>query len=533
MNSIDSFSYMIRRSIQFSKDHFVFSSIIVGIIGSIILLLATTKYGIGVSPDSTIYLDCARSISNFEGYQTFYGTYYRYAPFYPLVLSIFEFIGWDAMTGALIINMTSFILIIAIGAKIMNKVSARALLIPGLLIMVTSRHLFNISIMAWTEPLFICLCMASILFLIQYLESGKMKYLLFTSILASLAVSTRYLGIVLIMTGCVTLLFHGRKGENQKRFFDTVLFGVISSAPVTVFLIRNYIETSTLLGDRPGSSSSILDNLYYTLRSMTNWFIPQIASGPIEYIGIGIFAIFLIAILVLVLRSQFGSDERSKAIRPILYFFIIYVVYINLSAALVGFDNINDRFVSPIFIPFVIIMIHGMTIFINKGIPGIRSLDDGVKHVKKMKRRRGKILATGIILVAIVSFLTIGLVTTSLMSEGAGRYSTTEWQGSETIEELLTNNTELTVVSNDPWVINHLVGIDNVLLSPRKTYQRSDQSTDDINILSEKLLENGPYLIVWFDEVDRDYLYSIEELRGHFNITGLKYLNDGTIYQIY
>jgi len=72
----------------------------------IIVLLATSKYGIGMFPDSVKYISAARNLLIGVGLVTFDGhPMTLHAPFYPLILSLFSFItALDPVIASVYLN---------------------------------------------------------------------------------------------------------------------------------------------------------------------------------------------------------------------------------------------------------------------------------------------------------------------------------------------------------------------------------------------------------------------------------------------
>jgi len=494
--------------------------------------LSTYRYGIGVSPDSTIYIDCARSIARFDGMETFMGIYHRYAPLYPILLSPFELLGVGAPTGALILNLAFFILTAYLASLMIRELVPRELFIPAVLVIVLSKPLIDVSVMAWTEPLFIFLVLLSLTFLSRYMRSGEWRPLILSASAAALASLSRYIGITLILSGFLIILIHSREKGLKQRMSMGVAFASISSIPTVIFLARNYMRTSTLIGYRPPSSISFGENLHGALFSMTNWFVPSVLPSPVFLLAMLVFLV-VVPVSIIVLWRNSGKDDRRRSVSvPLIYFFSIYVFYLLGSSALVGFDRINERFMSPVFVPFAIILFGALGSFTGPAKDRGREKGERLTFRHLSSSKSFLVLLGIMILIITPSFAAISMASASRMSDGAGRYSTDSWRESSFMRYLECNVPNGTVYSNDPWAVNYMAGLRDLDLSPRRTYQNSNEFTDDMDRLKVRLNEGGICYLAWFDIVDRDYLMSVEEISSQISLRSIAVFSDGQLYEM-
>jgi hypothetical protein len=115
---------------------------------------------------------------------------------------------------------------------------------------------------------------------------------------------------------------------------------------------------------------------------------------------------------------------------------------------------------------------------------------------------------------------------------GAGGYSIDTWHNSEILNHLRYNPQNSTIISNDPWVIYHHTEEKDLYLSPRETMQRSNDETDDLSNLEQRLEETGSIILIWLSNTKRDYLYDLTDLKTFFSIELIKEFSDGSIFCI-
>ena len=160
------------------KDYSIPFIAAIALIG-ISLLLFSTKWGVGLSPDSATYIEGARNLLKGLGYSSLSGSgtptpITRQLPLFSASLSIIGFFGIDPLDGARWFNAFLFgANIFLVGFLINRNTHSAHISIFGAFLMLTSIDMLKIHSMAWTEPLFILFCFKSIILRIHYLTSIK------------------------------------------------------------------------------------------------------------------------------------------------------------------------------------------------------------------------------------------------------------------------------------------------------------------------------------------------------------------------
>jgi hypothetical protein len=502
------------------------------------VIIGMMKCGIGISPDSIIYFSCSENLINGNGFLKFDGTpYVEYAPLLPVLLVITKIIGINPSASMMIINAAIMgFLILFIGYLFSKQIKNNLVLLIGGLLILFSRPLYQVSSFAWTEPLFILFSILGLYYLQKFIINRKNKEFIFLILFTSLACLTRYIGVVLIITGFITILFHLINVNFKKRILYSISFGFFSSLPTIVFIIRNYNLTQTLLGERHASIYSLQENLYFTLSEITNWFLPiSLLSSIWELMIILTSLIFVIITIILLINIKKIIDKKTYII-PTLYFFMIYLLFINISASIVGFDRLNFRLLSPLFIPIIIIFI---TV-----VDHLFSMIDNVKNHRtsnflsklflliKKPHRFKLFLYLIMILILVSSFALTSSSFISNIHNGIGIYSSPMWKNSELLEVFVDSDFNKSIYSNAPDAIYYFTNIKDVRFAPRKTFQASYELTDDLIQFNISIINNEKIYLAWFKNVNRSYMYSIEELNNLYNIESYIKKIDGDIYTV-
>jgi hypothetical protein len=292
---------------------------------------------------------------------------------------------------------------------------------------------------------------------------------------------------------------------------------LISVLPIGFWIIRNYVITGTLVGQRAASSYSFFENLGFFYHTILPWFLPLNLTW--------IYFIFIFIILTSwiffgLYKNQANRKELVKYLSPVIFFVIFYAGIIIISSTTTAYDKISDRLLSPIYIPAIFILF-----FISDKILGWLKMSIRPK------------LITTIFTVAIILLMRYPVYNTKYIIDeyihASGReYSTDSWRESETIEYITGHESlgqNYTIFSNEPEAVYILTNL-KTHRSPAKTFYNSAQLFNKYS--NQKGFGPNPEKIclIWFDKADHSYLYTIDELQKNMAMTEVAHLNDGEIY---
>lgn len=326
--------------------------VILSLIGIVLVLISTSRYGVGLSPDSVRYISAARSLLLGNGYLSYDGSpLVVHPPFFSTVLAIFGLIGIEPLDGARFVNAFVFGLIVFTSGQLFRMaIKSKALIILGTVSILLSYPLLRISTYAWSEPLFVLLAILFIIYLQRFLNIRAFVTLFSLSILAALSCLQRYMGVTIILTGFALIIFLP-KAHLKERLKYAIVFGVMSITPFVIWILRNYMLTSMFTGVRLPSQRTLLYNTFSTLRCLTTWFVPHEVPFWIRLIGIG----FVVSILMAVARLlHYRLNRRSTVAAMQLWsggvFVLIYTLSLIASETSVAIDPISNRLLSPIYV---------------------------------------------------------------------------------------------------------------------------------------------------------------------------------------
>ena len=151
------------------------------------------------------YIGTVRNIASGAGVMSYNGSpLVVQPPLYPLFLAIVNvFLGIDPLTAAPIINAGLFGLLIYMSGLLFFEYLKPSMLLAflGTAYLLVLVALVEVSLMAWSELLFICFVLLYLINFRSYQKEGEIRSIVLLSVSVALACMTRYIGAVLIPVG--------------------------------------------------------------------------------------------------------------------------------------------------------------------------------------------------------------------------------------------------------------------------------------------------------------------------------------------
>jgi hypothetical protein len=494
------------------------------IIGTVTILLATRNYGAELSPDSVGYIAAARHIASGLGVVSYDGApLIVQPPLYPVLLATVDYVfGIDPLSAANVVNAVLFGLIVYLSGLLFFKLlkSSVALALLGTAYITVSIPLVEVSLMAWSEPLFISLVLLYLIFFESYLAKADITLLVLSSLSVALACLTRYIGVTLISTGIVSILVFGRDSLRAK-IRHLVLFVSISALPVGMWLVRNYSLSGTFFGPRASSAYALSQNLRFMSGTFLHWYIPWRIS---EHRFILMLLCATVGILAGLSTWRCSSKVKPflSEIGPLLLLIIAYAGFLLVSSTIIAYDQIDNRLLSPVFVPLTLLLL----------ILASKILTSVTRQWLSPTRANTLLAAAAVMCLLYPARATMSSIANA-MSHGEG-YSGESWRSSQTIEYLRQNRalvSECVIYSNAPDAIYILADL-TAKMSPKKGSYNSPELVQDVSSLRKSWPEQGNSCLVWFDNKFRDYLFTVDELQTVANMQLIMRTADGAVYSV-
>lgn len=487
-------------------------SLFIALLGFILLLIYTGHSGIGISPDSIVYVSVARNIHEYGALLDYnLNPIVDFPVFYPLFLSIAAFFfRVDPVVAGPWLNALLFALVIFCTGNLMESFQEknRIYKLFILLCIAISPSLFDVYGMFWSETLFILL---SLLFLIAfrgYLRTRSITALLFCVLIAAITCITRYAGITVIATGLMIMVFD-RSLEWRKKIAHCFLFGFLSITFLVANLIHNRLVAESLTGPRESGITSLGDNIFYYGKVVCSW-LPLLDEHPAAYMSTAII-LFLIVCVIYLKRAWFTIAYKTTE-NCFAAFFIVYTVFIIGISTLSHFEQINNRFISPVYIPMLIVL----TCWIPETM-----------HRLPVVKRRIALVGAGIALVAFQLNQLVKLygMYQEVSTYGIPGYTDDSWKNSETAGFLRKHSSAF-----KPGYQLYANAAEAVYFNGGLRANSLPHWIEDEDI--KDFFSKDAVYVIWFHSINDPDLLNLAALRKRADVLKQYSFKDGDIYLV-
>ena len=330
------------------------------VLGGTAVILSASPWGVGVRHDSLSYLTAAQSLSRGEclcwlgsGEQP--KPLVHFGPLYPTLLALVTLLTPGVQEAARWTAAFLYGTNLAVWGGLVHLVTRRFW--AGAVVSATlsvSPVLLEVHDAAMSEPLFLPLLALALLALTAYVIHGRRRDLWLAAAVVSLALLTRYAAAPLLLLGVGAVAFLGAAPLRQ-RLWDSARFGFAASAPVAIWLTRNYLLAGTATNRTLRWHPITIDEARTFLQVVTAWFTPAKYSHWLE--GAVLLGILLgLTLLFWRSRSRGVGEGKEPATLGLLLvaWFGLYTLHIAVSKSLMD-DSvpIHNRMFSPVSIAFI------------------------------------------------------------------------------------------------------------------------------------------------------------------------------------
>ncbi len=345
--------------------------------GVLAFLLVTRSFGLWIASDSSNYLSAARHLTAGHGYIALDGdTYTWWPPLYPGLLALLDLLPFSGdLAMAHLLHAALFGANLALAAALARQMlPSKPAIALGLLLAFFSSALLFSTVNLLSEPLFNLFVLGFLICLIRYLQTGEARAGIFATVLAAMVPLTRYAGVTVVIAGCALLLLYRRPGEAcwketyppapslkgrgerlRLRLFQTFAFGLGASLPTAVWVGRNYLMSGSFTGPRTPSTVPLAENLRRAWTTVSGWYLPDPASAGLTL------ALVLLATCLALRVWKDGTAALRPFTRPAFIvpavFTLVYAAQLVISLSVVENAAIGDRLLSPVFLPLTFLLL--------------------------------------------------------------------------------------------------------------------------------------------------------------------------------
>ena len=487
---------------------------ILSLLGFLLVMVSTTRYGVGLSPDSTNYIAAARSLAQGEGFIGVDGApYTHWPPLYPAILAAPAIIGVDPLVGARWINAAAFgVIIFLAGGLFFTYLHSTALALLGTVSIVLANPLYGLSTLALSEPIFVVLTILFFTQTLRYLQHAQPRQLRAMALLAMLCCLQRYIGVSVVAAGAVVILFLQSKLPLAVRIKHLFLFGVISCTPLGVWLLRNY--ALTVGGDpyAPPSKLSLVEGLTLMSETLTSWLLPETLPLWFRLAAVALVLVALIgAVLMVSKRPTVRTIVRSPQFAVAAVFVLTYSSMVLAIALTIRIADLDNRTMLPTYV-FLFLLL-------------LAAVDRMLVHLPTSRGapRWARNMVLGFCMLWLTyPLLRVGSRTWHRLHNGAGGYATTMWAESPTMKRLLAHMPIGRIYSNSN---------DAVYIYTTTHAQLTASTYKPIGSFVASIPPRGGATLVWFER-GRNKYYRPHELARYLEVKPVQQCADGAIYHL-
>lgn len=473
-----------------------------GVLGALVVLWLT-RFGPGMSGDSTSYLMGAENLLDGRGFSRYSGGYEirpisGFPPFYSFVLASLGSLGLELQQAGRFLNAGLFALVMFLSAHLVFKYSrngAGGLFAAALVMIAESMLVWYLWIMS--EGLYIALLLLALSGLTVYFDGkGGRSLLGLIGLCMGAAALTRYVGLAAIVAAGVALIVLNRnRSERRDKVVDVGVFAAASGLPVILWLVRNAAVAGTATNREFALHAVDPELIRWYLAEVSSWFVPH--QVPLPTAIRAALAIILVATLLGIFFWKQGKasgvgfgwswirlGDRSAAALP----WIAGLMVLGQLGALVANSLFLDAATTQPAVPRYLTPVFVLAVIFSVAVVG-----DFVKHRSKLG---GWISATyGITLLGFYIVASGSIIQDPIPYLGYTGYRM-RWEG--VVQALEQIEPEQPIVSNNPELV-YVLADRPAYVRPIRFDHYQDQFRDDfeqqLQATKERLLEGGVYVV--------------------------------------
>ncbi len=484
-----------------------------------VLLWLNSPWGIGVYHDSVYYISSAENLVKGDGLSWFGdGAELRplthFAPLYALTLASGLALGIETASVVRLVAALLYGANVALLGWVIYHLTRRLWL--GALcaaLALLSSVLLGVHLLAMSEPQFLLAAIACLAALTRYLTAGDRRFFYVAILLAASSYLTRYIGIVVLGSGALSLLLFLER-PLRNRLQQAVAFGLAAFAPMALWMARNYVRSGSLTNRTLRFHPPQLAKIKQFAATVAGWVSPFRLTTP------GTLLILLgVAALLGMLLYRLWQARKSEA-GPIfvfsgaaILFALLYLASLVFSATFFDASTpFDDRILSPLYVVFLMLIVLAA-------------------HQTLAEHRLWVALAVILLVVlAGVQAPAAWRQMTALREQGIG-FTSRAWQESGTVAWVAALPQEATIYSNEKAALNFLTGhqayaipekTDPVKAEVRNYYEEAMQT------MRERLSTADAYLIVFHIDRLRAGMPTLEEITAGFGLVSI--FDDARVY---
>jgi len=480
---------------------------LVAVIPALLTLIAVRFNRPQVGPDAVSYIAVADSIRHGDGLGFFIERpLTTWPPLWPVLLAGGTAItGWRGDLVALAFNALmlggTVLTTSAIAARVLASRVLRMILLAALAV---SPLLIGLAAIVQTEVAFVLVTAVTILLLLMATERRQPALLVAAGLVTAIGFGIRYQALYVVPAFALWLAIRAWRQDRRvvRSVTEVCWYAVPAVVPSVAWMIRNLSVSDNAMGPRFPSSVGPVANVAAAFRTIAKFVtsIPEGPNLPMALLG----AVIVVVIAVSTLRTQrpepaepFAPRLLSAAAGPVGLLTIFTAGFIGLmvvSRSIVGFDDLDIRLLAPCMIPVALVVLRWV-------------------ELTFLERARGRgvgwtIVGVWVSAQVLVTVALLGPANSLIADSGYNATRAIAASGSPAIAALPAGCVKYSNNSADLY----RSGIE-AAISPRRNEYKSDQPTDDLSELGERVETGERACLIWVDYTEDDEYHSLDDLR--------------------
>ena len=349
-----------------SKNTFWIFLFVLTVLAIFLCGIVTSKYGAGVSSDSTKYLSVAQNLLEGNGLVDHKGApLLSWPPLYSMILAGLSLLtGLDVFAAGWYFNVFLLGLNVFLSGMIFQRVFSEKPLYAYLASLFVFLSLSSLRIHAdiSSDPFYLTLTLGFLIAVDGYIKKSSYQAFAWMVLFSILAPLQRYVGLAITVTAEIVILIENRKSI-RTLLRDGFILGFLSVLPISWWLIvHNMIVHGSLWG-LSSQPVDVSENISLALTKMLHWFVPYLSFlMPIltrPWLPLG--ALALLLFLINRNHKEYVRAWVQSFVVPSVYPIMVYaaVYYIALALTVITNDHrdlFSDRYYVILLVPTAILM---------------------------------------------------------------------------------------------------------------------------------------------------------------------------------
>ena len=353
------------RLARIRPDRFTLFLIAVAVLGAGLVLARQVTYGVSLHWDSFEHISTARSLLAGGGLFTPWGAPYEWwPPLFPMLLAAGSFGIFDPQDVAGPLNAVCFgLTVLVAGHWLRQHLRSRFLLACGCLAIALALPVAWIAAWAMSEAPFILFTTLALTRTSAFVREPRRSTLLWAAVFTALACLTRYMGVAVVVTVVLILLFQDATTTRAKAW-RIAGYGLIASLPISLFFLRNYILVGDLTSSRRDVDYSLPEILGETIFHFGGWaglYRPADSIDETIRSILGAAVVLIVIVLGFWTQTTPGRRDAGRFLYP--FIIIIPTFYIlHLIGMFRGntWHGLLERHLIPLYIPLILVVISAV-----------------------------------------------------------------------------------------------------------------------------------------------------------------------------